>query len=410
MKLRVFNLLVLLSILLGIAACGEKPVPTKTVIATTQATPVVGTVIATDHKQTAPLSDNTITERISRLMEFYDENGLFSGTILVAENGTIIYEDAFGWANLEWGIPNTVDTKYRIASATKHFTAVLVMQQVEKGRLQLDGKVSDYLPDYPERNGTQITIHHLLTHSAGIIDYEHLLGDLSHGGTINIGGFTLQVTDLEELPDFYSIGRLSHTREDLLDHFAEKDLLFTPGSQSRYSNFGYVLLAIILEEVTGQSYQELLQEGILDPAGMKETGVDVTSSILERRASGYVHKPLTGPENIYVDMSLFLGSGCLYSTVEDLFLFYEALFAGKLLPDESLDRMMSSCYLGCPIEFPYEDGPLNALGLSGAIISFNSNVRRLTGGNGVQFIAILSNYNNPEGVQIWPVYSETIAR
>jgi hypothetical protein len=187
-------------------------------------------------------------------------------------------------------------------------------------------------------------------------------------------------------------------------------LEFTPGSQSRYSNFGYVLLAIILEEVTGQSYQELLQEGILDPAGMKESGVDVTSSILERRASGYVHKPLTGPENIYVDMSLFLGSGCLYSTVEDLFLFYEALFAGKLLPDESLDRMMSSCYLGCPIEFPYEDGPLNALGLSGAIISFNSNVRRLTGGNGVQFIAILSNYNNPEGVQIWPVYSETIAR
>jgi hypothetical protein len=92
MKLRALNLLVLLSILLGIAACGEKPVPTKTVIVTTQATPVVATVIATDHKQTAPPSDNTMTERISRLMEFYDKNGQFSGTILVAQDGNITYE------------------------------------------------------------------------------------------------------------------------------------------------------------------------------------------------------------------------------------------------------------------------------------------------------------------------------
>jgi hypothetical protein len=334
---------------------------------------------------------------------------LFSGTILVTQDGKIIYEDAFGWANLEWGIPNTVDTKYRIASATKDFTAVLVMQQIEKGQLLLDGKVSDYLPDYPERNGTQITIHHLLTHSAGIIDYQGMIENFMLGDTADIGGFTIQVAG-DEVPDFYSIGRLPHSRQDLLGHFADKDLLFTPGSQSEYSNFGYVLLAIILEEVTGQSYQELLQEGILDPAGMKNTGVDDTREIVDQRASGYVHKPLIGPQNIYLDMSLFLGSGSIYSTVEDLFLFYEALYAGKLLEDASMDQLLESCILGCPIDFPYEGGPLDAVGLSGAIISFNSNIRWLTGGNGVQFIAILSNYNNPEGVQIWPVYSETIAR
>jgi CubicO group peptidase (beta-lactamase class C family) len=148
MKRRAFNLFVLLSILLGIAGCGEKPVPTKTVIVTTQSTPVVVTVvateqatpiataIATDHKQTALPSDNTMTERISRLMEFYEDSGQFSGTILVAQDGNIIYEDAFGWANLEWSVPNTIDTKFRIASITKQFTAILVMQQVEKGRLQ----------------------------------------------------------------------------------------------------------------------------------------------------------------------------------------------------------------------------------------------------------------------------------
>jgi hypothetical protein len=101
MKLRAFSLLVLLSILPGIAACGEKPAPTET-------------VIATDHKQTAPPSDNTMSERISRLMEFYEESGQFSGTILVAQDGNIIYEDAFGWANLEWRIPNSMDTKFRV--------------------------------------------------------------------------------------------------------------------------------------------------------------------------------------------------------------------------------------------------------------------------------------------------------
>lgn len=105
MKLRAFNLLVALAMLLGIAACGEKPVPTKT-------------VSATDHKQTAPPSDSTVAERISRLMEFYDKSGQFGGAILVAQDGNIIYEDAFGWANLEWRIPNALDTRFRIASIT----------------------------------------------------------------------------------------------------------------------------------------------------------------------------------------------------------------------------------------------------------------------------------------------------
>jgi CubicO group peptidase (beta-lactamase class C family) len=399
MKLRAFSLGILLSILLGIAACGEGPGPANT-------------VVATSFKQTAPPADDTVTGRILRLMQFYEDSEQFSGTILVAQDGKIVYEDAFGWANLEWRIPNTIDTKYRIASITKQFTAVLVMQQVEMGRLRLDGTVSDYLPDYPERNGARINIHHLLSHTAGIVSFEDLIYYLSLGGTARVGDFTFQVTDDERVPDYFSIGRLSHTRKDLLGHFADKDLLFSPGSQSRYSQFGFTLLAVILEQVTGQSYQQILQEGILDPAGMKNTGIDDNSSILERRASGYLLKPLVGPENTFVDMSLFLGGGDLYSTVEDLYLFDEALHTGQLLSDDSLDRMIRSGWLGGPIEFPYENGPLDALGGSGAISigGFNSNVRRLTGGRGVQFIAILSNYNNPEGVQLGPVYSETVAR
>jgi CubicO group peptidase (beta-lactamase class C family) len=357
MRLRALSLLVVLSMLLGSASCGQKPVPTETAIAAKPAT--ASTASTTPEAEptaapteAAPPSDNTMTEEISRLMEFYDKNAQFSGTILVAQDGNIIYQDAFGWANREWRIPNTLDIRYRIASYTKQFTAVLVMQQVDAGRLRLDGKVSDYLADYPGRDGDRITIRHLLSHRAGIIDYDHLFAHLSLGGTVNVGGFTLQVADAVGAPDYMTLGRLPNTREGLLGHFADRDLLFSPGSQSSYSNFGYVLLAVILEQVTGQSYPEILQEAILDPAGMKNTGVDVTSSILERRASGYVHKPLVGPENIFLDMSWFLGSGCLYSTVEDLLLFDQALHGGQLLSDDSLDRMIRSGYLGGLTSFP----------------------------------------------------------
>jgi len=235
----------------------------------------------------------------------------------------------------------------RACSITKQFTAVLVMQQVEQGRIRLDGKVSDYLPDYPERNGDRITIHHLLTHSAGIIDFGHLFQYLSHGGSVNIAGFTLQVSGDETTPDYLSTWRLPHTRADLLGQFADQDLLFSPGSQSQYSNYGYMLLAITLEEATGRSYGDLFQEGILDPVGMENTGIDVKRSILERRASGYYDRPLSGLENsAFLDMSITLGAGSLYSSVEDVFLFNKAVYSGQLLSDDSLDHMMRAGYLG----------------------------------------------------------------
>jgi CubicO group peptidase (beta-lactamase class C family) len=284
------------------------------------------------------------------------------------------------------------------------------MQQVEEGRLQLDGKVSDYLPDYPERNGSRITIHHLLTHSAGIIDYGHLFEYLSLGGSVNIAGFSLKVSDSETTPDYLNTGRLPHTRQDLLGHFADKDLLFSPGSQFQYSNFGFTLLAVTLEQVTGQSYQELLQEGILDPAGMENTGIDVNSSILERRASGYYYRPLAGLENsAFLDMSIALGSGSLYSTVEDLFLFNKAIYSGQLLSDDSLDHMMRAGYSVASNDYPYQYGPLIAVGGTGAINGFNNSVQRLMGGNGVQFVAVLSNYRNGDA-QVGVIWPDTVAR
>ena len=113
----------------------------------------------------------TKSQKIDALLSQFHEYGQFNGSALVAENGKVIFKKGFGMANMEWDIPNKPDTKFRVGSITKQFTAMLVMQLVEKGALRLDGKITDYLPDYPKSMGDRVTIHHLLTHTSGIPGY-----------------------------------------------------------------------------------------------------------------------------------------------------------------------------------------------------------------------------------------------
>jgi hypothetical protein len=143
---------------------------------------------------------------------------------------------------------------------------------------------------------------------------------------------------------------------------------------------------------------------------MENTGIDVNSSILERRASGYYYKPLAGLENsAFLDMSITLGAGYLYSTVEDLFLFNKAISSGQLLSDDSLERMMRAGYAVSSNDYPYENGPLIAVGGTGAINGFNNSLQRLTGRNGVQFIAVLGNDRNGDA-QVGVIWADTVAR
>jgi len=247
-------------------------------------------------------------KKIDELMKCYVDNGQFNGSILVAEKGEIIYQKAFGYSNFEWNIPNTLDTKFRIASTTKPFTALLVLQCVERGLLSLDGKLTGYLPDYPAKNGDRITIHHLLSHTSGLIDYPDVPG-----------GF-----DQHE--------RVYHSQKQMLNYFSETDLFFEPGTQFRYSNFGYYLLGVILEKVTGKSYAELLREKICGPAGMKHTELENNSAIVENRAYGYTYHLFNGIQNAPpLDMSVTFSAGGLLSTVYDLYLFDRALHSDKLI-------------------------------------------------------------------------------
>ncbi|MFQ5662739.1 MAG: serine hydrolase [Terriglobia bacterium] len=257
-------------------------------------------------------------QKIDELMSLYHHYGQFNGSVLVAENGKVIYKKGFGLANMEWGIPNTPDTKFRLGSLTKQFTAMLVVQSVEKGELSLVGTISDYLPYYRKDIGKKVTIHHLLTHTSGIPSYT-------------------------SLPNFFlrEISRKPYEVRAFVETYCSNDLDFEPGSRYSYNNSGYFLLGAILEEVTGKTYEELLQERILEPLGMKDSGYDHHDTILENRAAGY-EKSLAGYVNApYLDTSTVYAAGGLYSTVEDFYLWDQALYTERLLSAEYKEKMFT---------------------------------------------------------------------
>ena len=249
-------------------------------------------------------------KQIDDLMGRYVANGKFNGSVLVAENGKLVFKKGYGLANMEWNIPNAPDTKFRLGSLTKQFTAMLIMQLVEQGKLRLEGKITDYLADYPKAAADKITIHHLLTHTSGIPNYT-------------------------DFADFRTFERNRFKPADFIKKFSELPLTFEPGSTFAYSNSGYFLLGFIIEKITGNTYENVLQANILTPLQMNNTGYDASYKILPKRASGYEKWNLKYENTSYIDMSIPYAAGSLYSTVEDLALWDQALYSDKLLSASS---------------------------------------------------------------------------
>ena len=235
----------------------------------------------------------------------------FNGTALVAENGRVVYKGAFGLANMEWNIPNTPETRFRLGSITKQFTATVILQLAEQGKIKLDGKLSDYLPEYRKDVGNKVTIHHLLTHTSGIPSYT------------SQPGF------------FENVSRNPYKVDEFVKKYASGELEFEPGSKFLYNNSGYFLLGAIIERVTGKPYEQVLQENVFNPLGMKNTGYDHHNTILPKRAAGYTKTPTSYANAPYLDMSIPYAAGSLYSTVEDLYLWDQALYTDKLLSAQS---------------------------------------------------------------------------
>jgi CubicO group peptidase (beta-lactamase class C family) len=255
--------------------------------------------------------------KIDDLLKNYYDYGQFNGSVLVAEKGKVVYAKGFGMANMEWEIPNQADTKFRIGSVTKQFTAALILQLVEEGKIKLDGKLGDYLPDYRKDTGGKVTIHQLLNHTSGIPSY------------------TGQ-------PDFFAnVSRNRYSVADFVKKHASGELEFEPGSKFSYNNSGYFLLGAIVEKVTGKTYETVLKERIFEPLGMKNTGYDNHAPLLQKRASGYQKTPEGYINAAYLDMSLPYAAGSLYSTVEDLYKWDQALYENKILSADSKTKMFT---------------------------------------------------------------------
>jgi len=265
----------------------------------------------------APLSMAQPAAAIDQLISQYQKLGLFNGSALVAEKSQVVLQKGYGLANMEWNIPNAPDTKFRLGSITKQFTATLIMQLVEQGKIDLHAPVTHYLPDYPARTGDKITIHHLLNHTSGIPGYT-------------------------ETPAFGQKARDPYTPAEFIKTFSGLDLFFEPGTRFSYSNSGYFLLGVILEKITGQPYEKLLRERIFDPVGMNDSGYDSTRPLLTKRAAGY-DKTFDGKyvNTGYLDMTQPYAAGSLYSTVEDLYKWDQALYTEKVLSAASKERMFT---------------------------------------------------------------------
>ncbi len=262
----------------------------------------------------AGLSQSKI-EKIDEVVSKYMEYRKFNGTVLVAEKGSVIFKKGYGFADHEWQIPLTTDTKFRLGSITKQFTSMLVLQLVEKGEIELEGNLSDYLPYYRKDIGEKVTIHHLLTHTSGIPSYTGL-------------------------PDFFDeISRDPYPVKDFVLKYCSNDLEFEPGEMYRYNNSGYFLLGAILEELTGETYEELLKERIFNPLDMKDSGYDHHGTLISKRAKGYQVSGMEIVNAPYLDMSLPYSAGSLYSTVEDLYKWDQALYTDRLLSDEMKEKM-----------------------------------------------------------------------
>ena len=248
------------------------------------------------------------TAALRDLCQATADTGLFSGAVLVAESGKVIYKAGFGKANREWDIPNSTDTRFRLASVSKQFCSMLVMQLVQEGKLKLDDTIVDHLSDYRKDTGERITLHHLLCHQSGIKDFT---ASYDYRGTIS---------------------RLAFDKDEFIKEHCSADLTHPPGTIYSYCNAGYIILGRIIEKATRKTFEQNLQERIFDPLGMKNSGYDRNRYVINKRAGGYTYGPF-GLENAgYIELDSSPGAaGSLYSTVEDMFLWDRALYTDQLL-------------------------------------------------------------------------------
>ncbi len=285
-------------------------------------------------------------EQLDQFFDHLYEHNRYMGSIGVLSGDELVYLRADGYADAEAGIENTYKTKFPVGSVTKPFTATLVMQLAEEGKLSTDDKLEMYYPEFP--NAGDVSIEMLLHHRSGIFSFTND-------------------------PDYMEWMNEYHSREEMLEIMKSYEPVFEPDSKTEYSNTNYVLLGYILEDVTGSSYQELLKKRITEPAELTETyyGKQISTERNEAFSYSYDDGWNIMPET---DMSVPHGAGAIVSTPEDLVRFAQTLFSGELVSEESLEKMTSirdGFGLGL-IEYPYYDK--TGFGHTGGIDGYQANL------------------------------------
>lgn len=255
------------------------------------------------------------TAKFDEYLTAITKQGRFTGSVLVARDGKVLFSKGYGMANLEFDIPNTPQTKFRLGSVTKQFTAAAILLLQERGKLSVQDPICQYVENCP-KTWEPITVHHLLSHTSGIPNFT-------------------------SFPEYPKTMMMPATMDSLIARFKDKPLDFQPMEKWNYSNSGYILLGHIIEKVSGESFENFLQKNILDPLKMQNTGYDLHRKILKNRATGYSQNGNSKVNSVYLDMTIPHAAGAMYSTTEDLFLWNEALFDDKLLSAKSREAMMT---------------------------------------------------------------------
>jgi D-alanyl-D-alanine carboxypeptidase len=302
--------------------------------------------------------------------------GKFSGVWLWAKNGKVITSGTRGKADRENGIDNTLDTRFRIGSMNKMFTAIATLQLVERGRLSLDDTVGKILPDYPNAHvASKVKVRHLLSHT---------------GGTGDIFG-----------PEFEAHRLELKTLEDYVKLYGKRDVQFEPGARWEYSNYGFLLLGVLIEKLSGQSYYDFVAENIYKVAGMTNSGSEPESVSVANRSKGYMRDQFVIVSNEATLPWRGTSAGGGYTTAADLKKFADALISNKLLKAETLaeatrPQFTTGAYgFGFQIEKPDE---ARAYGHGGAAPGMNG-ILRVYPDSG-QSVIVLCNLDHPSASRI----------
>jgi D-alanyl-D-alanine carboxypeptidase len=340
-------------------------------------------VSATDRPADFPLPHLSESQLIAATRKNVDQDvaaDRFAGAVLIAKSGKPIFEEAYGLADREHKIPNTAKTRFRIGSMNKMFTAVAILQLFETGKIGLNDPLGKYLPDYPNKEvATKVTIHHLLTHT---------------GGTGDIFG-----------PQFDAHRLELHTLQDYVKLYGNRELKFEPGAEWEYSNYGFILLGVVIENVSKENYYDYVREHVYEPAGMTSTGSEPEDRAVNDRSIGYTKTAPGSAWSTNADTLPYRGSsaGGGYSTVEDLLKFANALEQNKLLNAHNTE-LLTTGKVDTPngrYGYGFLDYTINGtrcFGHSGGAPGMNGNLEICPGPGYI--VAVLANLDPPSAIAV----------